>query len=92
VEKPHLKKQSDYLDFIDQSASGKLVLLEFGVGFNTPVIIRYPFERITADHPNAALIRVNLEYADVPEKIAAKSIGFQENVAQVVQSMEQREK
>lgn len=36
------------MDFVNNSTGGKLVLLELGVGFNTPAIIRWPFERITA--------------------------------------------
>jgi len=87
VEKPHLRKQGDYLEFIKQSAGGKLILLELGVGFNTPVIIRYPFERIASLHPGAALIRVNLDNPEVPQPIAAKSIGFPENSAQVLQDL-----
>ena len=42
----------------------KPVLLELGVGFNTPGIIRYPFERIAAANPEAMLIRVNKENAE----------------------------
>jgi NAD-dependent SIR2 family protein deacetylase len=87
VEEPWMEKQGDYADFINRSAGGKLILLELGVGFNTPSIIRWPFERITARHPHATLIRVNLEDARVPDKIAAKSISFQEDITQVMQAL-----
>jgi len=49
--------------------------------------IRQPFERITAQHPDATLIRINLDIARVPVKIAEKSIGFQEDFAQVMQAL-----
>ena len=42
----------------------KLVLLEYGVGFNTPTIIRYPFERIAASYPGVTLIRINNYYRE----------------------------
>ena len=38
-----------------------IVLLELGVGFNTPTIIRFPFERLNSRLPKASLIRVNQE-------------------------------
>ena len=34
-----------YADFLEQNKDKKVVLLELGVGFNTPIIIRFPFER-----------------------------------------------
>jgi len=90
VEEPYMEKQGDYADFVNQSTGGKLVLLELGVGFNTPSVIRWPFERITAQHPHATLIRINLDDARVPGKIAAKSMGFQEDIAQVMQTLVDR--
>lgn len=39
---------------------GNTVLLELGVGWNTPVWIRYPFERI-AQRSGASLIRINAD-------------------------------
>jgi uncharacterized pyridoxamine 5'-phosphate oxidase family protein len=35
-----------YQEFLEQAMDHKPVLLEHGVGFNTPGIIRYPFERL----------------------------------------------
>ena len=34
-------------DFVSRSRDRKLVLFELGVGFNTPTIIRFPFEKLT---------------------------------------------
>jgi len=48
-----------YARFLDTLDTGRVVLLELGVGFNTPGIIRFPFERFALKHPNATLIRVN---------------------------------
>ena len=43
---------------------GGMVLLEYGVGFNTPTIIRFPFERMAASYPDVTLIRINKEHRD----------------------------
>jgi NAD-dependent SIR2 family protein deacetylase len=90
VEEPYMEKQRDYADFVNRSTGGKLVLLELGAGFNTPSIIRWPFERITAQHPHAMLIRINLDDACVPGKIANRSIGFREDIAQGMQALVDR--
>ena len=39
------EQEERYSAFVQQAADKRLLLLEFGVGFNTPVIIRMPFER-----------------------------------------------
>lgn len=38
------KQNKAYNNFIDNIKDKKVVLLELGVGFNTPIIIRFPFE------------------------------------------------
>lgn len=84
VELPHMKKQKDYIDFINNSIDGKLVLLELGVGFNTPVIIRWPFEKIASKHPNASLIRMNKEYPEIPEEIEKKSVCISDDIGKAL--------
>ena len=55
-------KQNDaYGKFIDENKNSKVVLLEFGVGFNTPGIIRFPFEQLTNQNKNWTLVRFNKE-------------------------------
>lgn len=87
VEKPHLFNEDDYDDFIEDSRQKHIILLELGVGFNTPVIIRYPFDMIARKFINANLIRVNLSYPEVPEEIESKSISFQEDIAKTLNDM-----
>lgn len=58
----------------------KPVLLELGVGFNTPGIIRYPFERIAAANPEAMLIRVNKENAEASYIDLTNILSIQEDL------------
>ena len=62
-----------YVDFVGSIGRKKAVLLELGVGFNTPSIIRFPFERMAQLRPNATLVRVNKESVgcvlDVPSPL-----------------------
>ena len=87
VEQPHIKNQTMYVEYVNNTLDKKLVLLELGVGYNTPVIIRYPFEAITLKHPHATLIRINLSDADVSESITKKSICIQEDSGKVLSDL-----
>ena len=48
-----------YEDFLRTRAGQKILFLELGVGYNTPVIIKYPFWRMTARNPRAVYACVN---------------------------------
>lgn len=56
-------KQNDAYDkFLRDNKDKKVLLLEFGVGFNTPGIIRIPFEEMVSNNLNWKLIRFNKVY------------------------------
>ena len=54
-----------YADFLEQNKDKKVVLLELGVGFNTPIIIRFPFEKMVRENSSYSLIRLNMDEAVV---------------------------
>lgn len=68
-----------YQDYMEKACDGYTLLLELGVGFNTPTIIRFPFERLAAQKRNVTLVRINKDYPDSHYKIA-NYIPFVENV------------
>lgn len=71
--------------FLDECQNKKTVLLELGIGFNTPTIIRFPFEKLAGEKKNMTLIRLNLDEAIVPESLGNRAIGIN---ADMQQSME----
>jgi len=84
VETPHITNVETYKTFIQNAFESNIVLLELGVGFNTPVIIRYPFETITLQCPNAKLIRINIAEDTISERIIEKSIFIQDDIGKVL--------
>lgn len=60
------KEQERYVDWLESTNEKKLCIIELGVGFNTPVVIRWPFERLTYAHDHAHLFRINKEYREWP--------------------------
>lgn len=79
------KAAGRYEGFITRYAENRrVVLLELGIGYNTPAIIRFPFERITYRNPEATLVRLNAEYPAGPAETAARTISFTEDMNEVI--------
>ena len=79
VEDDRWHLQADrYNAFLEKSlGKRKLVLLEYGVGYNTPTIIRFPFERMAASYPDVTLIRINKDYRDCQTPGISHFIGLE---------------
>ena len=73
-----------YGEFLEQIKDKKVVLLELGVGFNTPIIIRFPFEKMVRENPSYSLIRLNMDEAVVPESFGNRAIGIGGDMAKVI--------
>ena len=73
-----------YENFLRTRAGGKILFLELGVGDNTPVIIKYPFWRMTAANPNALYACVNLGEAFAPRELGAKAISIDADIGSVL--------
>lgn len=65
-----------YAQFLETWKHKKVVLLELGVGFNTPVIIRFPFEKMMREQPSYCLIRFNKDEAVIPKSFGRRGIGI----------------
>jgi NAD-dependent SIR2 family protein deacetylase len=69
-----------YTQFLNQNLHKKILLLELGVGSNTPGIIKYPFWRMTNENKNATYCCVNKGEVYIPKEIEKKSMGFDEDI------------
>lgn len=76
-----------YENFLRTRAGLKILFLELGVGYNTPVIIKYPFWHITAKNPKAVYACINLGEADAPDDIAARSICIGGDIGTVLEGL-----
>ena len=76
-----------YKIFLRTRAGGKILFLELGVGYNTPVIIKYPFWQMTAKNPNAIYACINQGQAACPQEIGKQSICIDADIGQVLQNL-----
>ena len=81
------RQAEQYDQFLDEIKDKNVVLLEMGVGFNTPGIIRFPFEQMTYQYLKTILIRMNKDYPMVSQEIQNKTISFDENINQILDVM-----
>ena len=63
-----------YKNFLRTRDGQKILFLELGVGYNTPVIIKYPFWQMTAKNPSATYACINKGQAACPQEIERQSI------------------
>ena len=61
--------------------------MELGVGFNTPIIIKYPFWRITSKNSQAKYVCVNQGEAYFPPNIENQSLAIDANIADVLNDL-----
>ena len=72
-----------YAVFCGKACGKRTVLLELGVGYNTPTLIRFPFERMTYENKDAFLVRMNVQYPEAIPENAKKTLSFGEDIAEI---------
>lgn len=68
------KAAQQYENFIRTRKNLRILFFELGVGYNTPVIIKYPFWQMTAQNPKAVYACINFGNAYCPQEIKKQSI------------------
>lgn len=76
-----------YENFLRTREGQSVLFLELGVGYNTPVIIKYPFWQMTAKRPNAVYACVNKGQAACPQEIEERSICIDGDIADVIDAL-----
>ena len=76
-----------YENFLRTRSGQRILFLELGVGYNTPVIIKYPFWNMTAKNPNAVYACVNLDGAATMRGIEERSILIEADIGDVVRRL-----
>ena len=76
-----------YDDFLQKHEGQHILFLELGVGYNTPVIIKYPFWKMTVQNPNAVYACLNFGEAYAPDEIAGQSILINGDIYSILDSI-----
>lgn len=76
-----------YENFLQKRENSRVLYLELGVGYNTPVIIKYPFWQMTAKNPNAVYACINYGEAVCPAEIKQRSICIDSDIGKAVRDL-----
>lgn len=88
VEDDHWNEAAEHYErFLEECAGKRTVLLELGVGFNTPTIIRFPFEKMVRENSRWSLIRMNLDEGVVPESFGKRAVGINTDIAWAIRDI-----
>jgi NAD-dependent SIR2 family protein deacetylase len=88
VEDFHWHQQARrYTDFVQRASQDKLLLLEFGIGYNTPGIIRLPFEQMAQRFPHTTLVRFNRDNPEPYIVDMPRFTAFTEDIATVINQL-----
>ncbi len=78
-ENGYLMQWDKYTKWLQRTLNRKLVLLELGVDFSVPTVIRWPFEKIAMLNYKANLYRINEKLYQLPEEMKDKGLSISEN-------------
>ena len=81
------KMHAAYAQFLQKYENKHVLFMELGVGGNTPVIIKYPFWRMTMANENAVYACLNFGEAFCPEEIKAKSICINGDIGDILNKL-----
>jgi NAD-dependent SIR2 family protein deacetylase len=87
IEEPYREQGKRFNKWIQEANNCELLVLEIGAGFNTPGVVRWPMEQIVYKFENSHLIRVNLQYPQVPKEISEKSLTFKTKAIDFINSL-----
>ncbi|MBR0267537.1 MAG: hypothetical protein IJQ71_08930 [Clostridia bacterium] len=73
-----------YDEYLDAHEHGRILYLELGVGGNTPVIIKFPFWKMTMANPEALYACLNCGEAYCPRQIEDQAICIDDDIGETL--------
>jgi len=78
-----------YNNFLRTRKDRRILFLELGVGYNTPVIIKYPFWQMTAGNRKAVYACLNKGEAVCPDEIKKQSVCIDGDIGDILTQLKQ---
>lgn len=81
------KAAGRYHKFLEEAQGKHVLFLELGVGYNTPVIIKYPFWKMTKQNSDAVYACLNFGEAYAPDEITKQSICLNGDIWEILMQL-----
>ena len=76
-----------YEEYLDTHENGRILLLELGVGGNTPAIIKFPFWKMTIANPEALYACLNYGEAYCPRQIEDRAVCIDNDIGETLRML-----
>ena len=87
VDSPWEQGRMAWQNWKQKTEATRVIAIDIGSGFNTPMWVRWPLEEITIRNPENKLIRINRDQPEVPIEIKSQSIQFRESPEAVLKAI-----
>lgn len=77
IEEGYLPQWKAYQEWLSKTLHKRLLILELGVGFQTPTVIRWPFEKLVFFNQSAHMYRINKNFYQIAEEITERAVPVQ---------------
>ena len=84
MERPWMEGEERLNRWISNLAGKKLLVIDIGSGPSTPMWVRWPCERLAKLTEGAHLVRINLDYPEVPPDLRDRSLSFQAKASEIL--------
>ena len=74
IEEGYLPQWKVYQEWLAKTLNRKLLIFELGVGFRTPTVIRWPFEKLVFFNRSAHMYRVNRKFYQIAGEIKERAV------------------
>ena len=88
IEEGYLPQWSVYTKWLTGTLNKKLVILELGVGFQTPTVVRWPFEKTAFFNQKSYMYRINEKFSQITEELKGRAEGIAENSVEFINKLQ----
>lgn len=87
IEEGYLPQWNRYMQWLSGTLNKKLLILELGVGFKNPGVVRFAFEKTAYFNRKARMYRVNQAFSQITEELQGKAVSIPENSVEWMKSL-----
>ena len=83
------KQWDTYLRWVAGTLGHRLLIMELGVGFDRPDLIRWPFEKMAQMNLKSTFLRINDRFPQLPKELAAtrRAFSVKENAVDWIENL-----
>lgn len=87
IEEGYLPQWKKYTAWLAGTLNKRLLILELGVGFGVPTVIRWPFEKTAAVNKKASMYRIHEKFAQLSAEMGDHAVSVPENSVEYIRGL-----